>query len=159
MIQEHLDEATYCDMMESAVAKMAGGVKRNHSLCHLPIDKERAVADTAYLAAVTLDIFNDANRPMDEQSIQERANLLQSWERKLAVDLASTYDFNTALGRVAGGQSVVSEGEVLKKSRKRNKMTQQDLADHLGTKRERVAEMETGARRLSGTAKKWAGLG
>ena len=58
MIQGQLDEATYCDMMESAVAKMAGGVKRNHSLCHLPIDKERAVNDIAYLAQVTLRVFN-----------------------------------------------------------------------------------------------------
>ena len=53
-----LDEHDYCEMMDSAVSKAASKTKRSHSLCHLPIDKERAVNDIAYLAQVTLRVFN-----------------------------------------------------------------------------------------------------
>ena len=53
-----LDEYDYCEMMNASVQKAASKTERSHSLCHLPIDKERAVNDIAYLAQVTLRVFN-----------------------------------------------------------------------------------------------------
>ena len=57
MTMDCLDEYDYCEMMNTAVQKAASKTERSHSLCHLPIDKERA-GDVSYLAQVTLRVFN-----------------------------------------------------------------------------------------------------
>ena len=151
-----LDEHDYCEMMDSAVSKAASKTKRSHSLCHLPIDKERA-GDVSYLAQVTLDIFKD-NRPMDEASTRRRVLLLQSWENKLHKDFGTTADFIDTMTSLAGGKSWISaDARKLRRVRRKNKWTQGRLAEELGISQQLVSAIEKGASELPEKVATWLG--
>ena len=150
-----LDEYDYCEMMNTAVQKAASKTERSHSLCHLPIDKERA-GDVSYLAQVTLDIFNDPARPMDEESARRRVLLIQSWENKLHTQFDSTAGFMEKMGKVAKGKSwKPQDAQKLRRVRRKRKMTQELLADFLTVDRSLLSKMESGERELSPKVKSW----
>lgn len=151
-----IDREEYFDIPKKMFRELAKDIEPSFKLCHLPIDKERAEKDMSYLAQVTLAIFKDANRPMDEHSIQERVVLIGAWEHKLGKGFVNTADFLNKLGKTARGVSKIpDDARKLKRERRKMKWTQEQLARHLETSRSSITAMETGERELSKKAQKW----
>ena len=139
----YLMESEYESMFTAAVLKAASRTKRNYLLCHIPIGK---TADIAYLASVTLKVFND-DRPTDEKATQERVLLIRAWENKLKTSFATTYEFLNKLTSVAGGKSWLSEdARKLRRVRRKNKWSQGRLAKELGVSQQLVSSIEKGER-------------
>jgi len=151
-----LDEYDYCEMMNTAVQKAVSKTERSHSLCHLPIDKERAVNDIAYLAQVTLDIFNDPARPMDEESARRRVLLIQSWENKLHTQFDSTASFLSAIDTLSRNSTHSKDiGAKLRRIRRRRHWTQAEMADVIGVDRSLFSRIERGERNIPESVVDW----
>ena len=151
-----LDEKDYCSMMTAAVQSAASKLKRNHSLCHLPIDKERASTDIAYIAQVTLDVFNDNDRPNDSQSVSERVNLISSWEHKLKTQFDSGASFLSAMDILSRGSTYNKDvGSKLRRIRRRRHLTQGEMAEVLGIDRTLLSKMERGERNIPARVVDW----
>ena len=148
-----LDEETYCSMMDTAVQSAASKQKRNYLLCHIPIDKEQA--DIAYLASVTLAVFND-DRPTDEKATQERVLLIRAWENKLKTQFDSTASFLSAMDILSRGTTHNKDiGAKLRRIRRRRRWTQEQMAVELGVDRSLFSRIERGERNIPESVVDW----
>ena len=155
--QDHqIDEHEYYDMFEGKLHKMVQEIEFSYMLCHLPIDKGRASKDICYLAQVTLNIFNDENRPMDEKSIQERCLLITAWENKEKTNYKDTRSFIERLEKIAGGNGWISDyAKRLKRIRSRNHWTQAAMAKEIGIDRTLLSKTEKGERDIPARVVDW----
>jgi len=121
------------------------------------IDLSRFV-DRGYLVKKINQIIANPNRPYDYHSFHGRVDLIALLERILHTDFRNTRDMNQKLADFHNGYDLrkIDPKIKIRKMRKRQKLTQKQLAMKLGySSHVPIAQMESGERRASKKVLAW----
>jgi len=103
-------------------------------------------------------ILTDPERPWDEAWVDLRVRLIQFLEKRLRKDFASTRDLKQHVERFVAGHDGrrMPISQAIRRARKKRKLTQRQLAEHLGFKDHTlISKYEKGERVPSGKVIEW----
>ena len=151
-----IDEPTHVEDINALIGKHAKKVlvKKIHGI---DVDISR-LKDKRYYVKKASQILNNPDRPLDADSVQWRALLVQCLERLLKTQFANTADFKQKIDSFLRGYEVRKDdpAERIKRARKKKKWTQKQLADYLGYKSHAaIAQFEKGLRYPSKKVFQW----
>jgi DNA-binding XRE family transcriptional regulator len=115
-------------------------------------------ADRLYLAKKVHQIIANPNRPYDYHSFHRRVDLIALLERILRTEFRNTRDMNQKLADFHNGYDLrMNDPKIrIRKMRKRQRLTQEQLAIKLGySSHVPIAQMESGERRASKKVLAW----
>lgn len=121
------------------------------------IDLSR-LADKAYLVKKIYQIVLNPNRPYDYHSFYRRVDLIAVLERMLRTEFRNTRDMKHKVADFLSGYDLrkVDTKIRIRKMRKGQRLTQQQLAERLGYRSHvPIAQMETGTRPASKRVLAW----
>lgn len=96
----------------------------------------RRINDKHYLIKKLYQIISNPERPTDPDSFQWRVNAVRFLEKALKTDFVNSRDFRRKIEDYLKNYEVRkgSAADRIKKARKKKKLTQKQLAEHLGFK-------------------------
>jgi DNA-binding XRE family transcriptional regulator len=147
-----IDQPTYVEDMDSLISKYI-----TKEVQGIMIDLRR-IDDKRYLVKKLYQILSNPNSPRDAYSVQVRTNIVQLLEKLQRTEFINTRDLRRKVDQYLGSYELRTRpvGEKIKRVRKKLKLTQAELAKHLGlSSRVQIAYLENGHRYPPSKIFKW----